>query len=111
MSTMREKKGREIFQTGTAFRSFAHFEDSNLGRRDYMEDGSPHLKQTHLSSIAFSKTLPNLPSSVSLTVTGAAKLVVSSEKACHKSFGGNLDNSRQFLQNEKKRTSPILRSF
>ena len=36
---MRAKKGKEVFQHGTAFRSFAQFENSNLGKRDYMEDG------------------------------------------------------------------------
>lgn len=38
-STMRDKKGKEVYQKGTAFRSFAQFEEPNLGKRDYMEDG------------------------------------------------------------------------
>ena len=33
MSTMREKKYREVYQNGTAFKSFAHFEEPNLNHR------------------------------------------------------------------------------
>jgi len=36
---MRENKGKDIYQKGTAFKSFAYFEEPNLGKRDYMEDG------------------------------------------------------------------------
>lgn len=53
MSTMREKKGREIFQPGTAFKAFAQFEDPNINRREYMEDGIFSSKKTHLSLTAF----------------------------------------------------------
>lgn len=34
----RDKKAREVFQKGTAFKDFALFEEANLNNRDYMED-------------------------------------------------------------------------
>ncbi len=39
MSTLRQKTGKAIYQHGTAFRSFAHFEEPNIPRREAMEDG------------------------------------------------------------------------
>jgi len=33
MSTMRDKKYKEVYQNGTAFKSFAHFEEPNLNYR------------------------------------------------------------------------------
>ncbi len=40
MSSLREKKNKEIYQNGTAFRSFAQFEEPNLSHREGMEDGN-----------------------------------------------------------------------
>lgn len=37
-STMKERKARELYQKGTAFRSFANFDECNLAHRESMED-------------------------------------------------------------------------
>jgi hypothetical protein len=42
MSTIRDKKGKEIWQKGTAFRMFANFDEPNLSHREYMEDCTSH---------------------------------------------------------------------
>lgn len=37
---MMREKGKEIYQNGTAFRSFANFDEPNIPRRQAMEDQS-----------------------------------------------------------------------
>lgn len=71
LGTMREKKNKEVFQNGTAFRSFANFDEPNPSHREYMEDCTPLSTQSPSSTTASSKIVPSLPSSACSTATAA----------------------------------------
>lgn len=72
-SSLKERKNREVYQNGTAFRSFANFEDSNLSHREAMEDCNPPTTKNPSSTTAFSKTVPSPPSSACSTATGGRR--------------------------------------
>jgi hypothetical protein len=69
LGTMREKKNKEVFQNGTAFRSFAIFDEPNPSHREYMEDCTYLSTQSPFYMTASSKIAPSLPSSASLMGT------------------------------------------
>ena len=64
-STLKERKNREIYQNGTAFRSFANFDEANPNHREAMEDCNSAYSQNPLSMTASSKTAPSQLSSES----------------------------------------------
>lgn len=68
-STLKERKNREIYQNGTAFRSFANFDEANPNHRESMEDCTSVRTQNPSSTTASSKTAPSPPSSACSTGT------------------------------------------
>lgn len=68
-STLKERKNREIYQNGTAFRSFANFDEANPSHRESMEDCKSAYSQNRSSMIASLKIAPSPPSSECSTDT------------------------------------------
>ena len=55
-----ERKSREVYQNGTAFRSFANFDHPNLSHRESMEDCTIRPIKNRSSMIVSSKIVQSL---------------------------------------------------